>query len=123
MAIITIDSVPMPSPAAGGYKVSIADLDSENSSRNEAGELSRERIRSGVYKIEITWWVSAADYAVVIAALAPEKISVTFFDPNTGAYQTRDMYTGDRSGSLRTYIDGANPEASQWELTANLTEY
>ena len=114
----------MPNPTEGGYSVYNRDGDSENTTRDELWLLHRERIRTGMKAIDIKWKVQGADYQTVINALAPAQIVVTFFDPNDATYYTQeDMYAGDKTASLVSYLDENTPENAIWELSTTLTCY
>ena len=117
MALITIGTTPLPDPAE--YSVTLQDIDSENTRRTEAGVLTRDRVRAGVYKIQATWKVNKTDLKKITDAVSPAKFSVTFFDPTTSTNPTRDMYVGDRTARLLHLESGQ----SLWELTLSLIEY
>ena len=120
-AIITIGSTELPAPVE--YTVSLQDIDSENTRRTEAGILTRDRVRGGVYKIQATWKVTKTQLKMITDAVTPAKLSVTFFDPTTSTNPTRDMYCGDRAGKLVLLKDPNNPSSSLWELSTSLIEY
>jgi hypothetical protein len=117
MALITIGTTPLPDPAE--YSVTLQDIDSENTRRTEAGVLTRDRVRAGVYKIQATWKVNKTDLKKITDAVSPAKFSVTFFDPTTSSNPTKDMYVGDRTANLIHLESGQ----SLWELTLSLIEY
>jgi hypothetical protein len=117
MALITIGTTPLPDPAE--YSVTLQDIDSENTRRTEAGVLTRDRVRAGVYKIQATWKVNKTDLKKITDAVSPAKFSVTFFDPTTSSNPTKDMYVGDRTANL-LYLESGQ---SLWELTLSLIEY
>lgn len=117
MALITIDSTPLPDPVE--YSVSLQDIDSENTRRTESGVLTRDRVRAGVYKIQATWKVNKTDLKIITDAVKPAQFAVTFFDPTTSTNPTRDMYVGDRTANLLHLESGK----SLWELTLSLIEY
>ena len=117
MALITIGSTPLPDPVE--YSVTLQDIDSENTRRTESGILTRDRVRAGVYKIQVAWKVNKADLKKITDAVAPAKFSVTFFDPTTSSNPTKDMYVGDRTANLIHLESGQ----SLWELTLSLIEY
>lgn len=117
MALITIGSTTLPDPSE--YSVSLQDIDSENTRRTEAGVLTRDRVRAGVYKIQATWKVNKTDLKKITDAVSPAKFSVTFFDPTTSSNPTKDMYVGDRMARLIHLESGQ----SLWELTLSLIEY
>lgn len=120
MAIIKIGGVDMPAPSK--YNVTLQDIDSENTSRTETGQLVRDRIRASVYKIEIAWQVEHSQIKIITDALSPAKFSVNFYDPTTNAHPTKDMYCGDRNGNLLVYKAFA-PSKSLWEIATSLIEY
>jgi len=116
-AIITIGSTELPAPVE--YTVTLQDIDSENTRRTEAGILTRDRVRAGVYKIQATWKVNKTDLKKITDAVSPAKFSVTFFDPTTSSNPTKDMYVGDRTARLIHLESGQ----SLWELSLSLIEY
>jgi hypothetical protein len=120
VAIITIGSTDMPEPAT--YGVTLQDIDSSNTGRTETGLLIRDRIRAGVYKIQVSWQVEHSQIKIITDALAPDKFQVTFFDPTTNTNKTCDMYCGDRSGELKRYRPD-DTSKSLWELSVSLIEY
>lgn len=119
MALLTIGGVAMPEPVE--YKVSLQDLDSENSNRSETGKLHRDRIRAGVYKIEAAWIVTKAQLKRITDATSGARFSVRFFDPTKANYTTASMYAGDKSGSLKA--NAVNDNNSLWALSFNMIEY
>ena len=117
MALIKIGSTTLPDPTE--YSVSLQDIDSENTRRTEAGILTRDRVRAGVYKIQATWKVNKTELKTITDAVKPAQFSVTFFDPTTSTNPTRPMYVGDRTANLLHLESGQ----SLWELTLSLIEY
>ena len=95
------------------------DIDSENTRRTEAGILTRDRVRAGVYKIQATWKVNKTELKTITDAVKPAQFAVTFFDPTTSTNPTRPMYVGDRTANL-LYLESGQ---SLWELTLSLIEY
>lgn len=120
MAIIRISGTDMPAPTK--YGVTIQDIDSENTTRTETGELVRDRVRAGVYKLGVTWLVEHSVLKTITDAIAGDKFAVTFFDPTTNTNKTCDMYCGDRSGDLKFY-NANDTSKSLWEITTSLIEY
>ena len=117
MALIKIGSTSLPDPVE--YSVTLQDIDSENTRRTEAGILTRDRVRAGVYKIQATWKVNKTDLKIITDAVKPAQFAVTFFDPTTSTNPTRPMYVGDRTANLLHLESGQ----SLWELTLSLIEY
>jgi hypothetical protein len=121
MPMISVDGTNLPAPS--DYQVSIQDVDSAETKRTETGILSRDRVRAGVYKIQVTWRVKKPQLRIITDALKPAEFSVTFFDPTTGSSPTKTMYCGDRVGKLLSWNDTGAPNESLWELTTSLIEY
>jgi len=119
MALIQINGVNLPPPVE--YSVELYDIDSENTKRTETGVLQRDRVRAGVYKIQVKWKVTKAQLKTITDALKPAKFSVMFFDPTTSTNPTKYMYCGDRSANL--ILNKNNPDDSLWELSTSLIEY
>lgn len=116
--MIKIDNVQMPAPSV--YRIPEHDLDSENTGRNERGYLQRDRLRQGVFKIEMEWWgVNNNTLATLMNAIKPSKVSVEFLTES--GYKTKQMYVGDRSKELVRYMGDTNKMA--WNVSFNLTEY
>ena len=68
MAMLKIGDTDMPEPAK--YNVTLQDIDSENTRRTESGVLTRDRVRGGVYKIQVTWNVNDSDLKKITSAIA-----------------------------------------------------
>lgn len=118
---IQISGTTLPLPTK--YNVLVSDLDSSDTTRNEAGELVRNRIRGGVYKIELAFIVRSTQVGQILSAIEPAQVDVTFWNPKTSANTTIKAYTGDRNVSLKAY-DGVQSAADAlWEISFNLVEY
>jgi len=116
--MISIDGVDLPSPFS--YKISRSDLDSEDTARNELGELIRHRIRQGVYKIDIEFKCPSPQMQVIEAAIEPPEINVTF--PTATGKLTRKMYAGNREGPQMVRYDKETDEIF-WQISFSLIEY
>ena len=118
MAMITIDGVDLPSPSS--FKLPRFDMDSGDTNRNELGVLQRDRIRQGIYKIELEWkGITSSQLHLIETAVEPAELNVTFPAP-TGK-QTKKMYAGDRNIEMVKYSD--NPDKIRWDISFNLIEY
>lgn len=118
MAILNIDGVDLPAPSS--FKSPDFDLDSDDTNRNEEGVLQRDRVRQGIYKIELEWnGITSAQLATIKSALQPASFEVVF--PSENGYITKTMYAGDRNVEMVKY----NEDYSEirWNLSCNLTEY
>ncbi len=77
MAMITIDGVDLPSPSS--FKIPRSDLDSGDTGRNELGILQRDRIRQGIYKIELEFkGINSSQLHLIETAIEPAELNVTF---------------------------------------------
>lgn len=103
------------------YGVQRSDLDSEDSGRSETGVMFRNRIRAGVYKIQVTWRVNRSQLSAIATAISPDSFSATFFDPTTASTKTCTMYAGDRSATMVLNADTA--AETLWDLSVNFIEY
>lgn len=115
MALLQIDGVDMPAPSV--FKIPRFDLDSGDTNRNEEGYLQRDRIRQGIFKIELEWkGITSAQLNTIETAIAPASVQVTF--PTATGMQTKTMYVGDRMVEMVKY----QPE-TRWNISFNLIEY
>lgn len=115
MAMLKIDGVDMPAPSV--FKIPRFDLDSGDTNRNEEGYLQRDRIRQGIFKIELEWkGITSAQLNTIETAIAPASVQVTF--PTATGMQTKTMYVGDRMVEMVKY----QPE-TRWNISFNLIEY
>ncbi len=121
MNVITIGGVALPNP--DGYKVDLNDVDSEASTRSQSAKFRRERIRSDIYTISLTWsLIKTIDFSTIKNAISEPTFEVTFFDPNTISFITRTFYPGSpRSGNLIS-VDEKSLANSLWTMSLNLIE-
>ena len=117
MAILIIDGVDLPAPSS--LKIQESDLDSADTNRNEEGYLQRDRIRQGIYKIELEWkGITNAQLATILNAIKPASVAVKF--PTENGLVTKTMYAGDRKIEVARY---KNNNDIRWNISFNLTEY
>ncbi len=121
MALITIDSIEMPTP--NQYSIPMQDLDSSDSSRSESGVLIRNRVRQGICQLDLAWRVGGADAAKLLGAIVPDKVEVRYFDPRTNSYNEAEMYVEDRSCALVSFRDDEDAEANLWDVSFSLVQY
>lgn len=118
MAMITIDGVDLPSPSV--FKIPQSDLDSSDTGRNELGILQRDRIRQGIYKIELEWkGITSSQLHLIESAIEPSEINVTF--PTPTGMKTKKMYAGDRNVEIVKY--DKDFDKIRWNISFNLIEY
>lgn len=115
-AMIQIDGVDMPDPDT--FKIKEADLDSENSKRNELGHLQRDRIRQGIRTVTLAWpALTGSDATTVVSAVSPASFVVSF--PDTDGRKSVTMYAGDRT---KEYVNtpGIGPH---WNVSFDNVEF
>ena len=119
MAIITIDGVDLPAPSE--LSIGRMDLDSSDTTRNELGFLQRDRIRQGLYKIELAFKVkNSSEIHTIESVIANKELNVTF--PTPQGFVTKRMYVGDRSLNVALY-DNYSTDDIRWDMSFNLIEY
>lgn len=119
--MISIQGTPLPNPTK--YQVGLSDLDSSDTTRNEAGELVRNRVRQGVTKIELGFIVTGQVAARLLDLVKPSQVVVTYFDPRELAQRTINAYVGDRSCVMKVYDGTVDISEIVWEVSFNLIEY
>ena len=97
-ALVTIAGYALPEPST--YSASTSTL--VDSARNVKGYVIGSVVRNDVAKVEISWrYLTAEQWAKVLSLFTRNFYnSVTFFNQATGAYETRQMYVGDRSAGM-----------------------
>lgn len=114
--LLVIDGFNMPSVV--DYEVSINDLDSEGSGRNELGVNQRDRIREGVRKIQVSGvQLSESEVALILQATKKAEFNVTYLDPEVGV-TTKSMYAGPKNTKL-VYNSWSE---ERWNINFNLVE-
>ena len=96
----TIDGVDMtPYIASRGVKWQRSDLDAPGSGRGLDGKLMRNRVASKV-RLDVTCTPLTADKAsIVLTAIMPQWVSVTYTDPQLGRDVTKTMYSNNNPAS------------------------
>lgn len=116
--MITINGVDLPSPAS--FKYTRSDLDSSDTGRNELGIMQRDRIRQGVYSLDLEWkGLTSSQLHLIETAVEPASLTVRF--PTPAGYQTKRMYVSDRSIEMIIYKD--NIDKIRWDISFKLVEY
>ena len=119
--MIAINGKRLPNPTK--YRVGMSDLDSADTTRNEAGVLIRNRVRQGVTKIELGFTLRGQDASWVLDLVTPAQVSVEYYDPRIFQPRTINAYVGDRTCNMQVYTPNMNVEDIWWEVTFNLIEY
>lgn len=97
-ALVTIAGYDLPEPST--YSATTSTL--VDSARNVKGYVIGSVVRSDVAKVELSWrYLTAEQWARVLGLFTRNFYnSVTFFNQATGAYETRQMYVGDRNAGM-----------------------
>lgn len=119
---LKINGVAMPTPKV--YSIQRSDLDSDNTTRNEAGELQRDRIRDNTYKVICQWRVKETDLRKLNSALSPEQFTAEIYDGTTGRYLTiqKAYASADRVSTL-VMPDPDTPNNNWWDFACDIIEY
>lgn len=119
--LLYINDQYFPSPTK--FNVLVSDLDSSDTTRNENGELVRNRVRQGVSKIELAFVVKGWQSKIMMQCVEPAQVNVKFYDPRQSTYREALMYVGDRSCTMKRCIPGDTADTILWEVSFNLVEY
>lgn len=116
--MINIGGVDLPTPST--FKLPRFDLDSSDTNRNELGIMQRDRVRQGIYKIELEWkGITSIQLNTIINAIEPASLQVNF--PSEIGFITKTMYAGDRNVEVARY--DSDYSKIRWNISFNLTEY
>lgn len=101
MALLNIGGVDMPAPTE--LTVSVQDI--SKADRNANGTMVLERIATK-QKLQLKWsFISDTDLKTVLNAVSPTMYNVTYIDPVTNSYESKQMYCGDRSVGYIQFIN------------------
>lgn len=106
-ALVTVAGHDIPEPST--YSATTATI--VDSGRNAEGKMIGAVIREDVAKVEMTWrYLPAADWAKVVQLFSAKHggsfiNSVTFFNQDTAAWETREMYVSDRTADAFVHWD------------------
>lgn len=98
--VLTVNGVDLtPYIAFGGVKWQLSDIDAPDSGRTMDAVMHRGRVASKV-RLDVTCKpLTSAQASVVLQAIYPEWISVTYTDPRLGRSNTLTMYSNNRPAS------------------------
>ena len=95
-ALIKIDGVALPTPS--GVKVEIQDLDGESVRPISTGILRRNRIRSDMLKVTLTWNLNTfVDVMNILKTVTPSEFNTELYIPDHGIRGVKRMYAGNKS--------------------------
>ena len=74
------------------YEVQMDDVEADSGGETEAGTVQRDVVRAGVVSIPVTFSVSAKWLKALTEFKQQDKITVGYFDTETLAVKTAEMY-------------------------------
>ena len=95
---LTFDGTALPLPDS--YEVQMNDVEADSGGETEAGTVQRDVVRLGVVSIPVSLQSSAAWLKILTEFKQQEKISVGYFDAETLAVKTAEMYVEGFKASL-----------------------
>lgn len=123
MSILKLNNISVKAPSA--LKVTLQDIDSDDTNRTLNGDIVRDRVVGGAdakRKVECSWKsLTSKETSVLLQAMDDVAFNVTYPDPYTGTERTMKAYVGDRS--LPIYIKRADGSYIWESMTANFVEY
>lgn len=117
---LTVDGVDLtPYIAFNGIKWSRNDVDGPNAGRTMDGTMQRDRVATKI-RLDITFHaLTDSQLSIVLNALEPEYITVTYTDPMFGE-RTMEAYSNNHPASV--LIQSANGEWLWSDITAPIIE-
>ncbi len=101
--MIKVNGVDISTPKT--FEVVIQDLDGEQSSRDQSGNMHRDRV-AVKRKLQLEWPpLTQNEISTLLTAVSGVFFSVTYPDPQAGTV-TKTMYVGDRTSPAYQYKDG-----------------
>lgn len=96
---IKVNGVVLPAPVDLDY--SLEDLDADSERDVKSGILDRNRIRSDVFKLSLTYGCDdLVTISKVLQAISPATFNVELFDIKSNKRVTKKMYAGPKSTKL-----------------------
>lgn len=99
--MLKIDGVAMPTPST--FEWSLQRVSSGESGRDDTGRMHVNQVTQK-RKLKVSWlgkdWQTTAS---IMKAINPEYLKVTYPDMLSGKYETRTMYTGDRTAPVKLW--------------------
>lgn len=116
---LKIDGVNMPEP--GTFKVGGNDLDGENTSRLENGNMQRDIIWYAARQPSCTWnAIPQAESSLLLNAINKKEFTVTYSDPRDGVV-TKNCYAGPWSAE-EVPKSASKADGPWWDVSFDLTE-
>ena len=114
-ALIKVNGVALSTPS--DIKVEIQDLDGESVRPVATGVLRRNRIRSNMLKVTLTWNITPTiDIMNILNAVTPAEFDAELFIPTHGIRATREMYAGNKSYNYIRTKEGLKAKSFSFAL-------
>ena len=109
--VLTIDGTDIvPYIAYNGFQWQRSDVDGEGAGRMLDGTLQRNRLATMV-RLDITCrLLKANEAAIVLSAIMPEWVTVTYYDPAAGSTVTKTMYANNNPATYQI----KHPDGTEW---------
>jgi hypothetical protein len=106
-------------PQPDSYEVGLSDVEADSSGETEAGTTQRDVVRTGVVEIAVVFSVTAAWLKKLTAFKQLEKLDVDYFDTETAAMKSTQMYVdGFKSKLVKDTSYGG-----LWEVSFSVKEF
>lgn len=104
--MLWINGVRMPDPQLNGITITKQKIWSSNTGRSSEGGMIGDVIARKL-KLQITWPpLSDAEVMLIDQSIDPAFVSARFRNPATGSFVEMNMYAGDPSYPVYSYVDG-----------------
>lgn len=120
ITFLQIGSYIFPAPIV--FSIDYEDLDSGNTTRNERGVLSRDRIRSSVMKVQTSFRVRISELEDMANAIEPKTFTAKVFDLTTAKVVTKTMYAASKHSEIAGVVDKSDPSKTWVDYSFNLIE-
>ena len=109
--VLKIDGTDIaPYIAYGGLKWQRSDVDGEGAGRMLDGPLERNRMATKI-RLDVTCRpLKSVEASIVLSAIMPEWVSVTYYDPQMGSTVTKTMYANNNPASYLI----KHPDGTEW---------
>lgn len=114
-AKIIIDGEVLPTPS--DIKVEIQDLDGESVRPVSTGILRRNRIRSNMLKVTLTWNINPmSDIMSILKTVTPSEFAAELYIPDHGIRGTKRMYAGNKNYNYIRTKEGLKAKSFSFAL-------
>ncbi len=116
--LITIGSTPI--PGINGYNVTLEDIDSEETQRDETGTMHRKPLRKNVMKIAVSAVIPTSQVKAIAALISEDTFDASVYCPlhpdASSGYISSTFYVTKKGAQLLSYKEG------YWTISFNAVE-